>query len=164
VGLWVFSTALTGPGATPDGRVRERVPVEAAGAAGARQRRRLANAIGALRPRNDTALYAATGRAHEAAVQAYDPQRINAVVLLTDGHNEVGGTAAETEAELRALLASLAEADRQTRPVPVFTIAYGRDADADVLRQIAEATDGAAYDSTDPTTIDQVFAEAVGNL
>jgi Ca-activated chloride channel family protein len=165
VGLWVFSSALTGPGTTPDGRVRERVPVQPlGGAAGGRHRRHLANAIGALRPRNDTALYAATERAYEAAAQAYDPQRINAVVLLTDGHNEVGGTAAENDAELRALLATLSEADQTARPVPVFTIAYGQDADADVLRQIAEATNGAAYDSTDPTTIDQVFAEAVSNL
>jgi Ca-activated chloride channel family protein len=145
--------------------VRERVPVQPlGGAAGGRHRRQLANAIGALRPRNDTALYAATERAYEDAARAYDPGRINAVVLLTDGHNEVGGTAAENEAELRALLATLSEADQSARPVPVFTIAYGEDADADVLRQIAEATNGAAYDSTDPTTIDQVFAEAVSNL
>ena len=39
----------------------------------------------------------------------------------------------------------------------VFTIAFGDDADREVLERIAETTGGKQYDS-DPKTIDQVYA------
>jgi Ca-activated chloride channel family protein len=164
VGLWVFSTALRGPGTRADGQVRERVPLRRMDAGRGRQRRSLANAIGALRPRNDTALHAATAEAHAAVVRDHDPDRINAVVLLTDGHDEVGGPAARRAAAQRALLDDLAAPARRDQPVAVFTVAYGGDADLDVLGRIAAATNGAFYDSTDPATIDLVLAEAVGNV
>jgi Ca-activated chloride channel family protein len=172
VGLWVFSTALAGPGTSRDGAVRELVPVGRMGARDSRHRRSLANAVGALRPRNDTALYAATEQAHAAVVDGADPGRINAVVLITDGHDEIEGTPAERRAARRTLLARLTDpgsggadgAAQAGRPVPVFTIAYGGDADAEVLQDVADATDGAFYDSTDPTTIDQVVTEALSNL
>ena len=50
------------------------------------------------------------------------------------------------------------------RPVRVFPIAYGSDADLDVLRQIAEATNAAAYDASDPASISKVFTAVVSNF
>ena len=38
--------------------------------------------------------------------------------------------------------------------IRVFTIAYGEDADLDSLERISEASRAAAYDATDPLTID----------
>jgi Ca-activated chloride channel family protein len=168
VGLWTFSTALEGPGTTSDGHVRELVPVGRMDAGGGRQRQRLADAVAALEPENDTALYAATSRAGDAVAGDYDPDRINAVVLLTDGHDEVdGGPPGGTAADRAEVLDGLSAPDRRGQrdhPVPVFTVAYGGDADVDILQRIADASGGAFYDSTDPTTIDLVLAEAVSNL
>jgi Ca-activated chloride channel family protein len=165
VGLWAFSTALAGPGATPDGLVQEQVPLRRMDAGGGRQRELLADAIAALEPRNDTALYAATRRAHDVLAVAHAPGRINAVVLLTDGHDEVGGGPPGGTAAARAeLLDALSAPDRRDQPVPIFTVAYGGDADVDILRRIADASGGAFYDATDPAPVDLVLAEAVSNL
>ena len=51
-----------------------------------------------------------------------------------------------------------------TRPVRIFTIAYGKDADLGVLRRIAESTNAAAYDASDPTSINQVFTAVISNF
>ena len=46
----------------------------------------------------------------------------------------------------------------------IVAIAYGKDADAGVLGQIAKATDGLAFNSPDPRDIGQVFLSAIGAL
>jgi Ca-activated chloride channel homolog len=46
----------------------------------------------------------------------------------------------------------------------VFTIAYGGDADLSVLERIAEATNAAAYDASDPATINKVFTSVISNF
>jgi len=48
--------------------------------------------------------------------------------------------------------------------VRVFTIAYGSDADKKVLQRIADATRGAAYDASDPASIETVFKEVISNF
>ena len=53
---------------------------------------------------------------------------------------------------------------QQTRPVRIFPIAYGADADLSTLRRLADATTGAAYDSSNPTAINDVFAAVVSNF
>ena len=46
----------------------------------------------------------------------------------------------------------------------IFPIAYGADADLATLRRVAEATTGAAYDASNPTTINEVFTAVVSNF
>ena len=158
VGLRVFSTDL-GPSGTA-----EFVDVVAVGPI-ADQRDQLADAIGDLAPTNGTPLYSATQAAYEDAVVAFDPDRINAVVLLSDGVNDDGDTSDDDE-QLDELLASLqSDSEGQlTSPVRVFPIAYGGDADLATLRRIAEASTAAVYDASDPTSIDKVFAAVVSNF
>jgi Ca-activated chloride channel homolog len=48
--------------------------------------------------------------------------------------------------------------------VRLFTIAYGADADLGVLGRIAEATNGAGYNSSNPGSIDAVFTAVVSNF
>ena len=93
--------------------------------------------------------------------EEFDPTRINAVLLLTDGRNEDPGSI-----DLDALLSDLTSRNEGTssRPVRIFTIAYGEDADQGTLERIAEATNGASYNATDPTTIDRVFTAVVSNF
>ena len=46
----------------------------------------------------------------------------------------------------------------------VFTIAYGSAANPTELRRIAEASNATAYQATDATTINDVFAAVVSNF
>jgi Ca-activated chloride channel homolog len=158
VGLWIFSTELGDDG---NQDVLELVPPNRVGGV----REQLASRIGDLVPTNGTPLYSVTQQAYERAVAAYDPARINAVVLLSDGRNDDGDSADDRD-QLTGLIDTLEAGSegQDSRPVRVFPIAYGDDADLPTLRQIAEATSAAVYDSSDPTSIDQVFTAVVSNF
>ncbi len=101
----------------------------------------------------ETPLYSSVDHVVAGMAAGYDPNRINAVVLLSDGHNDTdqAGTRAE-------LLARLAAVHRST-PILVFTLGYGHAADARSLTAIAAATGAHYYDAADPTTVDQVLAQ-----
>ena len=118
-----------------------------------------------LVPLNGTPLYDVTSASYQRALEEFDETRINAVVLLTDGVND-DGTPSDDQRQLDELLAELrAGSEGQlSRPVRVFTIAYSADADGGVLRRIAEASAAASYQSTDPTSIDQVLTAVVSNF
>jgi len=123
------------------------------------------NRIRDLVPLNLTPLYEVTASSYQRALEGFDPARINAVVLLTDGVND-DGDAADDQRQLDELLAELrASSEGQaSRPVRVFTIAYSQDADGGALRRIAEASAAASYQSTDPTSITQVLTAVVSNF
>ena len=76
-------------------------------------------------------------KSYDDALAGYDPTRINAVVLLTDGRND-DGTASDDNEQLdrpRSSHAAGRQRGRAAQPVRLFTIGYGADADLDVLRQ-----------------------------
>jgi Ca-activated chloride channel family protein len=157
LGLWVFSTGL-GDG---DDNVLELVPTSRVGDV----RERLRTRIGELFPTQGTPLYEVTQAAYESMVADFDPTRINAVVLLSDGQNDDGDFDDDRE-QLDELLSVLRRGSegQDSRPVRVFPIAYGADADVPLLRRIAEATSSAVYDSSDPASIRKVFAAVVSNF
>jgi len=154
VGLWMFSRTLDG-----DRDYRELVPVGPMDAQvnGTQRRAALKTAIEGLPPEGGTGLYDTALAAFQFVRDHQSASNINAVVLLTDGKNEDNGIT------LDALLPQL-QTEQGDQSVRLFTIAYGRDADLNVLRQIAGATNAAAYDSSDPTSIDQVFTAVVSNF
>ena len=51
-----------------------------------------------------------------------------------------------------------------TSTVRVFTIAYGKQASFDQLKQIAQASNAAAYDASNPATISKVFTAVLSNF
>jgi Ca-activated chloride channel homolog len=118
-----------------------------------------------LIPLNGTPLYDVTASSYRLALEEFDETRINAVVLLTDGVND-DGSPSDDQRQLDELLAELRAGSEgeQSRPVRVFTIAYSADADGGALRRIAEASSAASYQSTDPTSIDQVLTAVVSNF
>ena len=125
----------------------------------------LRTALRELRPRNGTPLFGAAEQAFDEIKSGYDPTRINAVILLTDGINE-DGDPADDDAQFKALTNKLragSEGEAAT-PVRMFTIAYGEGASTGQLSAIAEASDAAAYDSSDPDAIDRVFTAVVSNF
>jgi Ca-activated chloride channel family protein len=158
VGLWAFSTEL---GPTDDQNVLELLEPQRVGDV----REQLTTEIRELRPESGTPLYDVTGEAYDAALEAFDPARINAVVLLSDGRNDDGNSEDDRE-QLDELLTRLTAGSegQSTRPVRIFPIAYGGDADLPTVRQIAEATTAAAYDASDATTIDKVLDAVISNF
>jgi Ca-activated chloride channel family protein len=158
VGLWVFSTGLGDQGRDDILRL---IPPSRVGTV----RESLKVRIGDLAPTNGTPLYQVTQEAYETMAKEFDPARINAVVLLSDGQND-DGNRDDDRAQLDSLLRALTKGTegQTTRPVRIFPIAYGGDADLPVLRRIAEATSSAVYDSSDPTSITKVFAAVVSNF
>jgi len=149
VGLWQFSVDM---GGGKDWRQLQPITVMDRA-----HRDALKQSINAIKVNGGTGLYDTTADAYAAVKAGATPREINAIVVLTDGRNErTGGL------DLETLLGRLG--DRTGEPVRVFTIAYGTDADQDVLRQISQASDGAEYDSSDPNSIQEVLTEVISNF
>jgi len=113
-------------------------------------------ALGALQPVEFTPLYAAVDTFAKQQGQAWSPDRINAIVLLSDGKNETMTPTIDAP----QMLANLEEL-HHTNPVLVFTLAYGADADVATLQSISSATGAHYYDATDPTKIGDVLGDLV---
>src|SRR5262249_44355767 len=112
--------------------------------------------IDSLFAQGETALYdsIAAGYAHLLERQASDPSRdskIRAVVVLTDGADTV------SQLQLDKLMEQI-RFDGEQHTIRIFTIAYGRDAKQDILRNIAEATQAKSYEGT-PKNIVEVFRD-----
>lgn len=153
--LWIFASGLDG-----DQDWRELVPFRpfAADVDGQTQRQVVAGELARLPDLlsgGGTGLNDTTLAAVRAAQDAYDPEAVNSVVLITDGTNEDNGI---SEADLLATLT--AEAD-PARPVQVIGVGIGPDADIEALQRIAEATGGAAYAAQDPADLQAVLFDAV---
>ncbi len=158
VGLRIFTTGLDDD---PTVSYRDLLPVQPMGT----NRERLATEIRAQLPLNGTPLYDVAADSYETMIADYDPTKINAVVLLTDGKND-DGERSDDNAQLDRLLTQLEEGTHgeAAQPVRIFPIAYGREADMDTLEAIAEASNAAAYDASDPATIHKVFTAVVSNF
>ncbi len=76
-------------------------------------------------------------------------RRLYGVVLLSDGADNGSEL---TEAELFACLPKGEDAEG----IKIFTIAYGEDADQDLLARVAEQTNGRLF-TADPESLDQVY-------
>jgi Ca-activated chloride channel family protein len=103
-----------------------------------------------------TALYRATSDAVKAVQSGWDPARINALVLLTDGQNS---DATSLDPLIRFL-----QSQPPANTVPVFTIGYGEGADLDTLKLISRASTGRSYNAPDPEHIGSVFADVISNF
>ncbi|GAA4258144.1 substrate-binding domain-containing protein [Dactylosporangium darangshiense] len=150
VSLWKFSTAENGARQPYD----EIVPFEPMRAG----QERLQAAIGALHPEGGTALYTTVRAAQQSMVAQYRPDRINAVVILTDGKNEY-----PRDNDLAALLRDV-NADDMEHSVRVFAIAFGDKSDLKTLSAIAKASRAAAYDARNPSSINDVFVSVLSNF
>jgi Ca-activated chloride channel family protein len=157
VGLRVFSTNIG-----PDGASWiDVVPIGQMSQNQSNLRTQIENLI----PTNGTPLYDVTLDSFNLLYEGYDASRINAVVLLTDGKNDDG----EVSDDNQQLQTAISELQRNSqgelgRPVRVFTIGYGSDADLSVLKQIAEATNAASYNASDPKSINKVFTAVISNF
>lgn len=154
VGLRIFSTGVNGREPTD---YRDVVPIGPMSV----NRADLESQIERLVPTQGTPLYTVTQDSYTKMVDGYDPTRINAIVLLSDGRNEDPRN--ESLADLLKFLRAQNEGEA-TKAVRIFTIAYGNDADEATLKRIAEATNGAGYSAIDPATIVNVFNAVISNF
>ena len=98
-----------------------------------------------------TSLYDAVDEAYRYVGNNPDPERITAVIVLTDGEDR------NSKLRLEQLLASV-KSDAERRPIRVFTIGYGQEANGKILLQIAEQTQATFYKGT-PENIREVFKD-----
>lgn len=122
----------------------------------AQNRERLRNAVRGLRASGNTALYDATLFGAERLHNLRQSDRINVVLVMSDGIENVSRRV-RSGPDPRPLITALEEQSRRSGiSVLVFTVAYGSDADLNALRLISESTRGAAYEGK-PETIRQLY-------
>ena len=115
-------------------------------------REQLVQQIDSLFANGGTALYDSIDSAYQHLAAVPDPDaKIQAVVVLTDGEDT------ESKMKLDELMTRI-KYNGETRPIHVFTIAYGRDARKDILQKIADATQAKFYEGT-PQNIVEVFRD-----
>jgi Ca-activated chloride channel family protein len=113
-----------------------------------RGRRELVSLIGGMEADGETALIDAVWAAYNGLQRAGDTEAINAVVVMTDGR--------ENNSLLTA--SDLQQRFEQQRAVPVvvFTIAFGGDADENLLQTIARIGNG-QFRRADQTDIEELY-------
>ena len=135
VGLIVFSTD-----------VQEAAPV----AELSTNRSTLNSMIEGLNAGGDTSLLDAINLAYDRLQERQDKERINAIVVMTDGKEN------NSRVRLRDLTAKLGKGSQSGVPVVVFCVAYGNDAEMSTLEAIATATGGQARRGS-PETIRELY-------
>ncbi len=152
IGLAIFTTNLPGSGnyqvLVPVGPAKKTIP-------------EIRGSLDRLVPLNGTPLYAAVRKSATDLQAEANPERINAVVVLTDGRNEAADNNLD---QLLIDLAVLSGSESSKPSVRVFTIAYGPDGDLATLQRISSATRAKAYDARKPGTINDVFVSVVSNF
>ena len=117
------------------------------------KRQQVVDSVSGIFEQNNTSLYDATLKAYQDLQTDGDPNHIRAIVVLSDG-DDTASTASLNEV-IQKIQASEEEGGNA---IKVFTIAFGDDADSDILKQIAEPSGGKQYDSS-PETIQKIYDE-----
>jgi Ca-activated chloride channel family protein len=109
--------------------------------------------VNGLYANGGTALYDSISLAYDQMMADTDinSKKIAAIVVLTDGEDT------NSRMSLTDLISKI-KVDNETHTIRVFTIAYGHDADQDILKQIADATQAKSYAGT-PQNIRSVFKD-----
>ncbi len=139
IGLWDYSLR---PGSASE--YRELVPFgPLTGNVGSVPRgQALPAAVATVHAEGYTPLYDTAYAAFHEMQRHWQPDSSNAVILITDGVNEMNGDAGLTLGEL---LDRLRREQRADQPVQIVTIALGTEAEAGPLQQIAQVTGGRTY-------------------
>ena len=112
--------------------------------------------IESIQAGGSTALYAGVKTGAEQISEYFSSQRINRIILLSDGLANVGPS---TPRDLRRLGSDLAE-----RGMAVTTIGVGDDYNEDLMAGLAEASDANYYYVRDTETLPEIFAKELGDM
>lgn len=151
LGLWTFSTKIGPLGAD----FREVVPI---GKLTPAQRQKITANMVIQKPikGGGTGLYDTAIAAVQAVRSSYDSSAVNAVLLFTDGKNDDPGSLSLAKA-----VQTLEGLRDPARPVRIIALGMGPDADANELRQLAQATGGQSYVALNPSDLRTVFISAL---
>ncbi len=154
IGLWEFSRRLDG---AKD--YRQIVPLgPSSDPVGSGTRREaVGRGVSRLRAGGDTGLYDTTLAAVRAVRRQWRPGA-DVVVVLSDGRNDDPGSMS-----LAKLLTTLRAERDGARPVKVYTIAYGEQADGAALAAIARGTGGASFTASSPADIERVLLASLSD-
>ncbi len=117
------------------------------------KRQQVLDSVSGIFEQNSTSLYDATIKAYKDLQTEGDPNHIRAIVVLSDGADTA--SIATLDDVIQQIQLSENEGGNA---IKVFTIAFGEDADADILKSIAEPSGGKQYDSS-PETIQKIYDE-----
>jgi len=157
IGLWQFSSGLT-----PATDYRELVAPGRAGEkiGGVERRQAVIDAVRRLQADGGTGLYDTVYAGYLRMQQAWQPDALNFLVVMTDGKNED-----DEGLTLPDLIQRLRDAARPDRPLPIVGIAVGPEADADALQQISAVTGGRTVVARDEVAaIQQIVLAFAGRL
>lgn len=156
LGLWAFGLDRGGPGQD----WREVLPIRPLDESvdGKPQRQLLGEALPALvsSASGGTGLYDSLLAAYEKMQSSYAPDRVNSVILLTDGRNED-----PTGITLEQLLAKINAIKDPNKPVVIVTVGMGQGVDTAALSAVSAVTGGKTYVASNPQDIKQVFIDAL---
>jgi Ca-activated chloride channel family protein len=114
------------------------------------QRATLKNKVNALAANGRTAMLDGVSYAYDDLVRRNERDRINAIVVMTDGLENASSTRIET------LVQRLKQTNKNGLSIIVFGIAYGSDADLKSLNDLSDATGGFAR-TADNDTIRRLY-------
>jgi Ca-activated chloride channel homolog len=118
------------------------------------KRQQILDQIGGLFPQGGTRLYDTVGEAYRPLLSAPPDQRIRALIVLTDG--------ADTKSTMpfNQLLQEIRQ-DQEGRSIKVFTIAFGGDAQVELLKNMAEVSGARSYTGkpNEAGNIEQVYRD-----
>ena len=115
------------------------------------KRQQVLDSVSGIFEGGNTILYDATLQAYQELQQKGDPTHIRAVVVLTDGQDTA------SSASIDNVLAQINAAQGEGgNSIKLFTIAFGSDADKNVLQKLADPTGGKQYDSS-PENIQKIY-------
>lgn len=134
-----------------DNQVRTLVP-----ATRATDRREIARAIRGLAPGGSTALYAGVSRGAHEVRKFLSAERVNRVILLSDGLANVGPSSPELLADLGASLAK--------EGVTVSTVGLGLDYNEDLMTRLARSGEGNHAFVESPERLAAIFDREFGEL
>jgi Ca-activated chloride channel family protein len=151
-GTWEFSTDI-GPNGEDYREVLPLVPLDGE-VNGVPAKEAAVAALSRLRPREDTGLHDTIAAAYEHMLDNYKPDRINAVIVFTDGRNDD-----DDGLNLEQLQTRLRELVDPKRRVLVLAVGYGSEANVEALNAITAITDGKIYALERPEDIRNVFID-----
>lgn len=157
LGLWAFG-GDAGRDGLPYGQVAPIQRLDEQAPEGT-VRESLAGALGELPGMvgGGTDLYQTVLDAYGMVRGTYDPNMINALVVISDGAND--NDSPLTRDDFLERLRGLVD---PSRPVVVVTVGLLEDADPAMLAEISELTGGSSHFAQTPDEIVRVFAEAIG--
>ena len=131
---------------TSGNKIKTNIPLGVLG----KRRAQIFGAVSGLFERGDEPVYAAVSKARDLLRARDDSDRINAVVVLSDG-------AGTTNAGLEELLGEIEDQPvTEGTSVRVFTVGYGRGRHLQALQQIAAASDGVFFPAG-PKDVEDVY-------